>query len=573
MNIESKRTMIAGARRIVLAGLVVLIAWLGLFALRGAISPNMINLMNQEMKMESSSPTPLALDSRAWDWSRSLWSGRSVSSIVGERLGGTLVVIAATMLISLSLSLLILFVGARIVRATNRPTWLGRSRSVLRFVLISVAVSVPIFAWQTLAVVYPGVWWGIPANSQFTFWIATLAVSVIPVWLLVQYGQRELANVPIGRAIWKHLSVGLAIRTLRLVGAIIVVSMLFGLSAPFNNLGRLFVDAINRRDFPVIFGIAWALAAIVVLVRLAADLIEIGYNSRRQPDRDDRTSTPLSRPPVMPRWLPVVCLALVAVSLGVAAAAPVIATHGYNDMALNARLQPPSPQYILGTDNLGRDVFSRLIFGIRQDVFLGLLAAGIMLAFAVGWAIVGSRASRSDDWRGDTLEDLVMLPRDVLYAFPWLVLLLLATSLAGIPASGPVAFLRYLLPVTLAVSLVILPRAVAMIQEAYRSAPAGTSRLYALLMSVPIILLFAVAGSMLFLAAVGYMGFGVAPPAPELGGMLTGPARRYMLQAPWMALWPPLVLVLLLAAWVMAGEALLERFGFRSKAVWSKIWE
>jgi peptide/nickel transport system permease protein len=86
-------------------------------------------------------------------------------------------------------------------------------------------------------------------------------------------------------------------------------------------------------------------------------------------------------------------------------------------------------------------------------------------------------------------------------------------------------------------------------------------------------LIFAVAGGILYLATASYLGFGSPPPSPELGGMLAGPARRYMLQAPWMALWPPVVLVLLLVSWIMAGEALLERLGFRSKAVWSKIWE
>jgi peptide/nickel transport system permease protein len=85
--------------------------------------------------------------------------------------------------------------------------------------------------------------------------------------------------------------------------------------------------------------------------------------------------------------------------------------------------------------------------------------------------------------------------------------------------------------------------------------------------------LFAVGGGIIYLASVSYLGLGVPPPAPELGGMLSGPARRYMLQAPWMALWPPAVLILLLTAWVMAGETLLERMGFRSKALWSKVWE
>jgi peptide/nickel transport system permease protein len=86
-------------------------------------------------------------------------------------------------------------------------------------------------------------------------------------------------------------------------------------------------------------------------------------------------------------------------------------------------------------------------------------------------------------------------------------------------------------------------------------------------------IVFAVAGGIVYLATMGNLGFGTPPPAPELGSMLTGPSRRYMLQAPWMGLWPSAALLLLLLAWVMTGEVLLERLGFKSKAVWSKVWE
>jgi len=69
------------------------------------------------------------------------------------------------------------------------------------------------------------------------------------------------------------------------------------------------------------------------------------------------------------------------------------------------------------------------------------------------------------------------------------------------------------------------------------------------------------------------MGLGVPPPYPELGGMLSGAGRQFMMQSPWMALSPVVTLSLLLLIWVMAGEALLERLGFRSKAVWAKTME
>ena len=416
-----------------------------------------------------------------------------------------------------------------------------------------------------------------PENSPLVFVIAAFTASALPAWLLVQYGHGELSEWPAGTIadgkMWRHLAISMLIRVLRLSGAILVLGMFVVMSTSLSGMGRLFVDSINRRDFPIVFAIVWALAAIVVLAKLAADLIEIAYKSNRSAVRTPVTITPKPRRFTLPKWVPVACLALVAVSLGVAAAAPAIAPYDQNEMIINARLQPPSSQHILGTDNLGRDVFSRLVFGIRQDIFLGLIAAGIALAVTAGWSILAARVRRTDDWRGDTFEDLVMLPRDVLYSVPWLVLLLCLMSLVGPPSSGSFTFLRYSLPVALFAGLVLVPRAAGMMQEAYHSPPDGRPWLKTVLTAIPVTLLFAVAGAIMYISAASYLGFGVFPPAPELGGMLAGPARRYMLQAPWMALWPPAVLILLLTAWVLAGQSLLERLGFKSRAVWAKVWE
>ncbi len=581
MSAESKRTLIAVGRKVVFAGLVLLMVWLMLFALRGTISAGIINQINAEMRMESQTGQTVSLNPWSWDWSRSLWSGKPVAGIVGERMGATLGLIGVTAVFSLLLALFFLFVGMLISRATSRPPWLAKMRGVLRLLVVSLAVATPIFAVETLVVVYPSVWWGVPQegpeNSPLVLVIAAFTASALPAWLLVQYGHGELSEWPAGTIadgrLWRHLAITMLSRVLRLSGAIVVMGMFVVMITSLSGIGRLFVDAINRRDFPIVFGIVWALAAIVVLAKLIADLVEIASKSNRSAVRTPVAPTPQPRRFMLPKWVPVVCLALVAVSLGVALAAPAIAPYDQNEMIINARLQPPSSQHILGTDNLGRDVFSRLVFGIRQDIFLGLIAAGIALAVTAGWAVLAARVRRTGDWRGDTFEDLVMLPRDALYSVPWLVLLLFMMSLVGPPSSGPFTFLRYSLPVALFAGLVLVPRAAGMMQEAYHSPPDGRPWLKTVLTSIPVTLLFAVAGAIIYISAASYLGFGVFPPGPELGGMISGPARRYMLQEPWMALWPPAVLILLVTAWVMSGEVLLERLGFKSKAMWAKIWE
>ncbi len=578
MTIESQRDLITAVRKIVFAGIVIMLAWLLLLGFRGLITVSAINDLNTQMQTNSESHIQIPINTWSWDWSKSLWTDRTVSGVVSERLGYTLGFIVFTMFFSMLFAMVFLFIGRLISRGTNRPPWLANTRGVLRILLICFAVSIPIFAWETLAVVYPSLWWNLPVNSLPVILLISISASLLPTWLLVQYGQGEIANWPgtsslLDSALWRHLSISLAIKSLKQVGVILVISMFLVMTTSLGGFPRLLIDSVSRRDFPLIFGIAWACVIIVVLFKLVADLIEIAYRHFRHPPIKETIAVPPPRQFRLPRWLIITSLILVGVSLVVAVAAPLIAPYQPNEMTLAARLQAPSTAHILGTDNLGRDVFSRLIFAIREDILLGLLAVAIIIILAVGWALLASYVRKRDDWQGDTLEDMVMLPRDVLSSFPWLILLLLITCLAGLPTSGQVTFARFVLPVILAVSLVLLPRTVSIMQEAFRSPPQGWGWLRSVLSSIPTMLLFAVAGSVLYISAVSYLGFGVPPPAAELGGMLTGPSRRYMLQAPWMAMWPPATLILLVTVWVLAGEALLERLGYRSKAAWSKIWE
>lgn len=262
-------------------------------------------------------------------------------------------------------------------------------------------------------------------------------------------------------------------------------------------------------------------------------------------------------------WL-VFCLALVAVSLVVALAAPLLAPYDPYQVSIADRLAQPSAKHILGTDNLGRDVFTRLLYGLRTTISISLLGVAVMAAAAAGWGVLAAWVKKADNWLGDTLEDLIMLPRDALCAFPWLVLpLILLTGLTG---SG-------LLPVAFVTSLALFPRALGMIQEGYSSARPGRGPLMGAVWSIPVMLLYAVPGVILFTSALDYLGIGVPPPTPELGSLLSSSGMQYAVTSPGLVLWPALVLALLSLVWVMAGDALLERLGFGSKAVWSRVVE
>ncbi len=559
MSPEGKRALIAAVRRVVFTGLILLGAWLVLVGIRAAIPADILR--------EESIRYPPA----SWDWSRSLWTGKSVAEMIGQRLGVTAQLLVLGGLLSLVVAGVLLFIGVLISRATERPPWLARVRQVLRLVLVSGNVSAPIFMVGTLFIVYSALWWGWspPKPYEGVSWWPVFFVSLLPAWLLVQAGHGELVNWPgklsgVYGLLVRHLSVRLVIRLLKLVGAIIVVTMLVEQIFASPGLGNLLIGSLNQRDFPVVFGVVWVFVVIVVLVKLAAELLEIAYNhfGRLPVSTGHREEPALPRITIPRGWL-IFCLVLVFVSIMAAIIGPAFAPFGYNEISLMDRLAPPSGGHILGTDNLGRDVLSRLLYGMRIDILAGFICAGILSVVAAGWAILAAYLRKANNWLGDTLEDVVMLPRDVWCAFPWLVLLLLWMSIVG-PG---------FIPVVLIGSQVLLPRAIGMMQETYHSPPEGRDWLYGVLWSIPVMFLFAVAGGILYTSSLSYLGFGIPPPTAELGSMLSGAGRAYMMQGPWMVQWPSICLVLLLLVWVMAGDALLERLGFHSKAVWAKAVE
>lgn len=577
MTPENQRTVITIVRKIVFAGIVIMLAWLVLLGLRGAISVGSIYQLNQSMQQELDNFTEVSLSPWSWDWSKSLWTGKPVSDTIGAHLWPTLGYIAVIAAVSLLLAMAILFIGRLIYRATNKPKWLVKIRGILRLVLICTIISVPVITWETMVTVYPSIWWPLTPDNPGVFVLALLTAATLPTWLLVQYGQGEIDNWPgapalFDSALWRHLLITLGIKVLKLAGAIIVISFFVGLNTTFSGYSRAFFEAISRRDYPIIYGIFFALIVIVVLFKLVAELIESIYCCFRRPLPLTKTvDAPHAEKLTIPRWFVISSLVMVVITITVAIVAPLLTPYHYNDMTLTDRLQPPSATHILGTDNLGRDILSRLVFGFRLDLLIGLVVAAFITVLAIVWNIFGFYVHKPDDWRGDTMEDIIMLPRDVLGACPWLFLLLFLTSLIIMPNSGTLTNLS--LAIALFTGIVLLPRAVSLAREILDHPPLNRNWFQNILISVPTVFFFTVAGCILYVSTITYYGFGVPPPAPELGGMLSGPARRYMLEAPWMAVWPPIVLISLITIWVLAGESLLEKFGFHRKGFWSNIWE
>ena len=248
---------------------------------------------------------------------------------------------------------------------------------------------------------------------------------------------------------------------------------------------------------------------------------------------------------------------IVLIFIFVAIFADVLAPYPYREVHPIDRLTGPSALYLLGTDQLGRDLLSRLIYGARISLLIGLAATGVNVVVAV---LTGGTSG----FLGGKLDLVVQRFVDAWMAFPGLLLLLTIMSVAG----------RGLLQIVLVLGIAggiggsrVVRGAVIGIKENdyFLAAEAIGSRSTATLMRhvlpniMPVmIIIFSIniGGVIISLAALSFLGYGLPPGVPDWGGMLSGDGRRFMEQAPWLALWPGLALTIAVYCLNMFGDAM-----------------
>ncbi|WP_020579644.1 ABC transporter permease [Actinopolymorpha alba] len=268
------------------------------------------------------------------------------------------------------------------------------------------------------------------------------------------------------------------------------------------------------------------------------------------------------------RWVaelvrqPGLVLSLLWVLLVIAwAAAPTVFTS-YDPIAANAAhsLRGPSGTYWFGTDNLGRDLYSRVVFGTRQSMQASVVAVGLSLALG---AILGMAAGYLGRW----VDDLAMRVVDVLIAIPGLLLSMAVVSILGFGVTN----------VALAVGVAGIPGFARIIRAEvlriksstyFDAAQASGTRTLAILVrhvvpnaTGPVLVLAALelGGAVLSVSALSFLGYGSTPPAPEWGSLVSQ-GRDYMGTAWWLTTFPGLVVALTVLAANRIGRAL-ERTG------------
>ena len=205
-------------------------------------------------------------------------------------------------------------------------------------------------------------------------------------------------------------------------------------------------------------------------------------------------------------------------------------------------LQRPSKQYIFGTDQLGRDLFSRVIYGSRYSIFMTLTL--MFIIFAVG-TILGVLAG----YFGGIVDTVIMRLGDMMIAFPGLILAIAIAGLLNpsvknsIIAIAAVTWTKY---ARLARSMVLKIK-----QELYVEAMIVTA-------------VSDMGTLMLEIAALSFLGFGAQPPTPEWGAMLNE-GRTTLSRAPWMMMYPGLAIVIVVIIFNMLGDSVRDLVDVKSE--------
>ena len=249
-------------------------------------------------------------------------------------------------------------------------------------------------------------------------------------------------------------------------------------------------------------------------------------------------------------------LVVIALSVAIALGAPFVAPYDPIATSFAAVRKAPSAAHWFGTDEIGRDVLSRVIFGARASLLAGVVSVLISLTIGVPAGLLAGYA-------GGTTDMLVSRVTDALLACPFLILAIalaaflgpsLSNAMIAIGISATPVFIRLARATTLAVKaedFVLAARAIG-------NAPWRIALRHVLPNIVPPLLVqatLAIAAAVIAEASLSFLGLGQQPPQPSWGSMLNT-AKNYIDNAPWMAIWPGLSIFLLVLSFNLVGDGL-----------------
>ena len=234
-----------------------------------------------------------------------------------------------------------------------------------------------------------------------------------------------------------------------------------------------------------------------------------------------------------------------------------IAPFDYNEMNPQDRLKGPSFSYFFGTDQIGRDVFSRIVYGARTSMVIGFSVALLSILISIFLGVLSG-------YFGGKLDMVLQRLVDAWMSFPDLVVVIVAVSVLG-PGKIQIILILSLL-YGIAGSRIIRGAVMGVRENDYVKAAdsIGVSTTMIMMRHIipnilaPVSVLFTtrLAATILVEAALSFLGLGVPPPEPSWGSMLSFEGRSYMFQAPWLAIIPGIVITIVVYNINMFGDAI-----------------
>jgi ABC-type dipeptide/oligopeptide/nickel transport system permease subunit len=247
-----------------------------------------------------------------------------------------------------------------------------------------------------------------------------------------------------------------------------------------------------------------------------------------------------------------VILALIVMAIW----APQIAPRRYDKQDIAERLEAPSRHALFGTDDLGRDVISRIIYGSRISLTISVIAVALGVLHGGFWGIVsGFFGGKTDMIVQRVMDGFLAMP---VLLFAMVVVMVLGPSITNVIAALVIATTA---PVSRIVRSAVLSVKNLPYMEAARCVGVATGRMILrhVLPNVfaPLIVIATInlGAAIIAESSLSFLGMGVPPPYPSWGGMLSGPGRTYLTDAPWLAIFPGLAISITVLAFNMLGDA------------------
>lgn len=264
----------------------------------------------------------------------------------------------------------------------------------------------------------------------------------------------------------------------------------------------------------------------------------------------------------LPYWLTaptfIIGLTIVLLSIILALFPQYIATHDPVAVNVQARFQPPSSEYLFGTDNFGRDVFSRVVWATRIDLQIGIFATVVPF-------IVGSLLGLISGYYGGIVDNLLMRLIDILMAFPFTILIIAIITILG-PGTGNIYIAIWIVGWMAYARLVRAEVLVLKNSDFIQAAKVAGFTDFRILLKhllpnvISAAVVFAAADvvlNMLVGASMSFLGLGVQPPTPEWGSLLNE-GKSYITYAWWITFFPGLFMAITGIGFSLIGDGLTD---------------